>query len=113
MVALPSHVAAQVADLRHAHTTALERGRPVESVQFLERAFILLRDVLGVEHESVSSACVELVGTLNSIAMGCLRMEHFTEALDLLRRAEILTEPTSYISSKEERLRVRTSIFSG
>jgi len=110
-MSLPSHVLAQVHDLHSAHLTLLEQGKPLESVQYLERAFILQRDVLGPNSDAVANACAELVNSLNSIAMGCLRSERFHESLDLLRRAEILTDSNSYISDRNERLKHRAVTY--
>lgn len=57
----------------------------------MERALVLRRHFFGLESEEVALACRALAEMCNLLAMSFLQQDNFSVAVDLLKKAEVLT----------------------
>eukprot|EP00753_Platysulcus_tardus_P000804 PLAT10727.1.p1 GENE.PLAT10727.1~~PLAT10727.1.p1 ORF type:complete len:822 (-),score=319.69 PLAT10727.1:129-2594(-) len=69
-----------------------ERGKYMEALETLERGLVLRQHLFGAESEDVWSACKRVGELCNMLAMTYLQQEDFGLVLELLKKAEILTE---------------------
>ena len=69
-----------------------EPNRLAEALAVLERALVLRTRVFGVQSDEVSAACKALAEFCNLQAIGELARGDFRSSLELLKKAQILTE---------------------
>ena len=84
-----------------------EEGRGLEAIPYYERSLLLRRDRFGLHSNQVATVCKRLVLLYNSWAMKALREAGYGQALEMLEKAEILTESRGGITEKTTRLRLR------
>ena len=70
----------------------LSQGRYFETIDCLEQGLVLRQLLHGAESEEVWRACSRLGELCNQVAMMCLHHEDLGMVLELLRKAELLTE---------------------
>eukprot|EP00276_Gloeochaete_wittrockiana_P013999 CAMPEP_0184333324 /NCGR_PEP_ID=MMETSP1089-20130417/2318_1 /TAXON_ID=38269 ORGANISM="Gloeochaete wittrockiana, Strain SAG46.84" /NCGR_SAMPLE_ID=MMETSP1089 /ASSEMBLY_ACC=CAM_ASM_000445 /LENGTH=562 /DNA_ID=CAMNT_0026657071 /DNA_START=24 /DNA_END=1712 /DNA_ORIENTATION=- len=92
-------------------TSLLEEGHFMEAIRAMERGVLLKSVQFGKSSDQVSTACHSLAMTCNSLAMRYLETSEFALALDLLKKAEILTDKQSPISSEQSRKLLRGVTF--
>lgn len=74
-------------------STALQReGRYTEALECMEKGLVLRQHFFGAASPEVAQACQTVGEMCNLLAMTYLQQEQFPVVLELLRKAEILTE---------------------
>lgn len=94
-----------------AHEALRKEGRTVEALAELERGLFLRREVLGDAHPEVEKSCVAYVSFANSTAMTALQAGDLVLSFELLKKAEIVTEPRGLIRDKMARMKMRAITF--
>jgi len=75
------------------NTESLQReGKLTEALQSMEKSLILRGHIFGVESEEVARACRSVAEVSNYVAMTLLQDNHFDRALELLKKADVLSE---------------------
>jgi tetratricopeptide (TPR) repeat protein len=69
-----------------------EEGKYMEELQSLETALMIRRNLHGPDSEQVIRNSVKLCKLCNLLSMAFMEKENFEMALDLLRKAEALSE---------------------
>lgn len=69
-----------------------ETGKYTEALAYMEKALILRQHLFGPTSDQFWTACKTISETCNLLAMGYLQQSDFPAALELLRKAELLTE---------------------
>lgn len=68
------------------------QGNYLESLECMERGLVLRQHLFGADSEEVWKACKTVGEMCNLLAMTYLQQEEFNMVLELLKKAEILTE---------------------
>ncbi len=68
------------------------KGNYLEALECMERGLVLRQHFFGAESDEVWSACKTVGEMCNLLAMTYLQQEDFNMVLELLKKAEILTE---------------------
>lgn len=68
------------------------QGNYLEALECMERGLVLRQHFFGAESDEVWSACKTVGEMCNLLAMTYLQQEDFNMVLELLKKAEILTE---------------------
>jgi tetratricopeptide (TPR) repeat protein len=89
---LPSLLAAIAEHDQQAAELQQESSRLPEALVILERALVLRTRAFGVQSEQVITACKSLAELCNLQAIGDLARGEFKSALELLKKAQILTD---------------------
>ena len=69
-----------------------EQGRYLEALECMERGLVLRQHFFGAESDEVWRACKTVGEMCNLLAMTYLQQDDFAMVLELLKKAEILTE---------------------
>lgn len=69
-----------------------KQNKMLESLEYAEKALILRGHVFGLDSEQVTHGCKQLCEMCNYLAMIYLQQESFDLTLDLLNKAEVLSE---------------------
>lgn len=69
-----------------------KEGRPLESLQCMEKGLILRGHIFGLDSDEVFKACKAVGEMCNFLAMSYLQEDEFEITLELLKKAEVLTE---------------------
>ena len=69
-----------------------EEGKYLEALECMERGLVLRQHFFGADSDEVWSACKTVGEMCNLLAMTYLQQENFQMVLELLKKAEILTE---------------------
>ena len=69
-----------------------DRGEYIEALQSMERGLILRHHIFGSESDEVWKACKAAAEMCNLLAMRYLQHEELEMVLELLKKADILTE---------------------
>ena len=69
-----------------------KQGNYLEALECMERGLVLRQHFFGTESEEVWSACKTVGELCNLLAMTYLQQEDYNMVLELLKKAEILTE---------------------
>jgi len=78
--------------IEESSTKLQEQGNYLEALECMERGLVLRQHFFGPDSEEVWSSC-KIVGEMcNALAMTYLEKDNFSVALELLKKAEILTE---------------------
>jgi tetratricopeptide (TPR) repeat protein len=72
--------------------TFADQGNYVEALECMERGLVLRQHFFGADSDEVWRACKTVGEMCNLLAMTYLQQEDFAMALELLKKAEILTE---------------------
>jgi len=75
-----------------AATQLQQQGNYVEALECMERGLVLRQHFFGADSDEVWRACKTVGEMCNLLAMTYLQQEDFNMALELLKKAEILTE---------------------
>ncbi|KAG2836972.1 hypothetical protein PC112_g5113 [Phytophthora cactorum] len=67
-------------------------GNYLKAFDCMERALVLRRHFFGVESEEVIQACRALAEMCNLLAMSFLQQDNYPVTIDLLKKAEVLTQ---------------------
>lgn len=94
-----------------AHEALRREGRTVEALNELERGLFLRREVLGDAHVEVEKSCVAYISFANSTAMTALQAGDLVLSFELLKKAEIVSEPRGLIRDKMTRMKMRAITF--
>jgi len=86
--------------LHIAFETARERGQHEKAVRLSEEALGVLLQLEGPEGDAVLDLCEQLVKDYNSLGLRLLESQAFHKAFELLKKAELLTEPTSNLADR-------------
>uniref|UniRef100_A0A7S1H3R9 Protein kinase domain-containing protein n=6 Tax=Hemiselmis andersenii TaxID=464988 RepID=A0A7S1H3R9_HEMAN len=89
------------------HEELRREGRTVEALTELERGLFLRREVLGDKHAEVEKCCCAFISSTNSTAMTALQAGDMLLSFELLKKAEIVTEPRGLIRDTMTRLKMR------
>ena len=76
-----------------------KQGNYLEALEAMERGLVLRQHFFGPDSEEVWGACKTVGEMCNLLAMTYLQQEDFAMVLELLKKAEILTErdPAGYV----------------
>ena len=69
-----------------------EQGRYLEALECMERGLVLRQHFFGADSDEVWRACKTVGEMCNLLAMTYLQQDDFAMVLELLKKAEILTE---------------------
>ena len=69
-----------------------QSGNYLEALECMERGLVLRQHFFGAESEEARGACRAVGGMCNLLAMSFLQRQDFCTALELLRKAEVLTD---------------------
>ena len=86
-------------------------GKELQAVRYRERALILRSERFGLMAPEVSDACEQLVLAANTVAMRQLRDGEHAVALELLSKAEMLTERKGCLAGRPSRVKLRAVTF--
>ncbi|KAE9021225.1 hypothetical protein PR001_g13427 [Phytophthora rubi] len=67
-------------------------GNYLKAFDCMERALVLRRHFFGIESEEVVQACRALAEMCNLLAMSFLQQDNYAVTIDLLKKAEVLTQ---------------------
>ncbi|POM58517.1 Hypothetical protein PHPALM_36820 [Phytophthora palmivora] len=67
-------------------------GNYLKAFDCMERALVLRRHFFGIESEEVIQACRALAEMCNLLAMSFLQQDNYAVTIDLLKKAEVLTQ---------------------
>lgn len=104
-------VLASVRSSDAAHEALRREGRTVEALNELERGLFLRREVLGDAHVEVEKCCIAYISFANSTAMTALQAGDLVLSFELLKKAEIVSEPRGLIRDKMTRMKMRAITF--
>lgn len=68
------------------------QGNYLKAFDCMERALVLRRHFFGIESEEVIQACRALAEMCNLLAMSFLQQDNYPVTIDLLKKAELLTQ---------------------
>ena len=72
-------------------------GHYLEALDFMERSLVLRRCLYGNESEEAIQACKLVVDTCNGLATAYLTQDNFQMAMELIKKAEALSEPYEFL----------------
>ncbi|TMW55557.1 hypothetical protein Poli38472_010439 [Pythium oligandrum] len=78
--------------LDHKCTQLQQEGKYTEALECMEKGLVLRQHFFGADCEEVWTACKTVGEMCNLLAMTYLQQEEFSVVLELLKKAEILTE---------------------
>jgi hypothetical protein len=81
-----------------------QKNMTYEAAACMEQSLWLKKKLFGIESETVRSMCKDVVQTWNSLAMESLNKNNFKGTLELLKKAETLTDPTKFIRHDSVRI---------
>ncbi|KAJ1494312.1 hypothetical protein T484DRAFT_1877941 [Baffinella frigidus] len=78
---------------------ALKReGKHLLALEQMEMSVFLRKQIYGEESREVTKACQVFTTSCNTLAMNCLQKDDYMKAYELLKKAELLTEPRGYLA---------------
>ena len=72
-------------------------GHYLEALDYMERSLVLRRCLYGNESEEAIQACKLVVDTCNGLATAYLTQDNFQMAMELIKKAEALSEPYEFL----------------
>ena len=91
---------------------ALKReGRHLDALPYMETSVFLRKQIYGANSREVLKACQVFTTSCNTLAMNCLQKDNYMKAYELLKKAELLTEPRGYLTDDKARLKLRAVTF--
>lgn len=91
---------------------ALKReGRHLDALPHMEMSVFLRKQIYGANSREVLKACQVFTTSCNTLAMNCLQKDDYMKAYELLKKAELLTEPRGYLTDDKARLKLRAVTF--
>ena len=72
-------------------------GQYLEALDYMERSLVLRRCLYGNESEEAIQACKLVVDTCNGLATAYLTQDNFQMAMELIKKAEALSEPYEFL----------------
>lgn len=85
-------------------------GKPLEALKYLERGLMMRRETYGLDSEEVADSCRCLASLCNQIVMDDTSLDEAV-AFELLKKAELLTEPRGPSRTGATRMRLRATTF--
>jgi hypothetical protein len=77
----------------------------------MEMSVFLRKQIYGEDSKEVVKACQVFTTSCNTLAMNCLQKDDYMKAYELLKKAELLTEPRGYLHDDKVRLKLRAVTF--
>ena len=77
--------------------TLQQDGRYLEALDYMERSLVLRRCLYGNDSEQAVRACKQVVDTCNGLATAYLTQSNFEMAMQLIKKAETLSEPYEFL----------------
>jgi tetratricopeptide (TPR) repeat protein len=74
------------------YAVGLDQGNYLKAFDCMERALVLRRHFFGLDSEEVVQACRALAEMCNLLAMSFLQKDKYAVTIDLLKKAEVLTQ---------------------
>ena len=72
-------------------------GRYLEALDYMERSLVLRRCLYGNDSEEAIKSCKQVVDTCNGLATAYLTQDNFQMAMELIKKAEALSEPYEFL----------------
>eukprot|EP00164_Ancoracysta_twista_P004931 GFYU01006705.1.p1 GENE.GFYU01006705.1~~GFYU01006705.1.p1 ORF type:complete len:274 (+),score=39.99 GFYU01006705.1:95-916(+) len=88
-----------------------KEGRTIEALGKMESGLLMRKDVYGIGSPEFLRAYEDFVRRCNSVAMDCVQKDQFKVAYNLLKKAELLTEPRLAFGDNTQRLKLRAITF--
>ncbi|EKX41349.1 hypothetical protein GUITHDRAFT_158222 [Guillardia theta CCMP2712] len=86
-------------------------GRHLDALPYMEMSVVLRKKIYGDDSKEVLRACQVFTTSCNTLAMNCLQKDEYAKAYELLKKAELLTEPRGYLQEEKTRLKLRAVTF--
>jgi tetratricopeptide (TPR) repeat protein len=91
--------------------TLKREGRHLDALPHMEMSVFLRKQIYGANSREVLKACQVFTTSCNTLAMNCLQKDDYMKAYELLKKAELLTEPRGYLTDDKARLKLRAVTF--
>jgi len=86
-------------------------GKHLDALPYMEMSVFLRKQIYGANSKEVLKACQVFTTSCNTLAMNCLQKDDYMKAYELLKKAELLTEPQGYLTDNNARLKLRAVTF--
>ena len=98
-------------DCERTFATLKREGRHLDALPYMEMSVFLRKQIYGANSREVLKACQVFTTSCNTLAMNCLQKDDYMKAYELLKKAELLTEPRGYLTDDKARLKLRAVTF--
>ena len=98
-------------DCERTFATLKREGRHLDALPYMEMSVFLRKQIYGGNSREVLKACQVFTTSCNTLAMNCLQKDDYMRAYELLKKAELLTEPRGYLTDDKARLKLRAVTF--
>lgn len=98
-------------DCERAFAALKREGRHLDALPYMETSVFLRKQIYGANSREVLKACQVFTTSCNTLAMNCLQKDDYMKAYELLKKAELLTEPRGYLTDDKARLKLRAVTF--